>query len=168
MRVAAIVAYDSCYGIAKNGVIPWRHPEDLKNFRKETWGNTVIMGRKTWETIPGRFLEGRNNIILSRTKTFHKYVANDMGDTAWFVNSVEEAMEKAGKRKIFIIGGEKVYKEFFDRGLIEEVIATQLADFYECDKFFVQLSPEWYIYKSITFNNEPFSIHYYKKQEIHF
>ena len=65
MKTTLIVAMDSNNGIGKNGCIPWHVPEDLVHFKQYTNGKTVVMGRKTWESLPVKPLPNRDNIFLT-------------------------------------------------------------------------------------------------------
>ena len=69
MHIHLIWAQDANAAIGKAGTLPWRYPEDLKNFKKLTIGNTIIMGRKTWDSIPKRFkpLPNRINVVISES-----------------------------------------------------------------------------------------------------
>lgn len=103
-RIALIVA------VARNGVIgganrlPWRLPEDLRRFRALTSGHTVIMGRKTWQSI-GNALPGRQNIVVTRQ---HDFVAPQ----AQIAASLDEALALAARPEpVFVIGGETLYRE---------------------------------------------------------
>jgi dihydrofolate reductase len=102
-RVALIAA------VARNGVIgagnslPWQLPEDLRHFRTLTSGHTVIMGRKTWESI-GKPLPNRQNIVVSRQ-------AGLLIDGASVAHSLEEALSLAVRQDpVFVIGGEALYR----------------------------------------------------------
>lgn len=102
--ISLIVAMSQNGVIGHQGKIPWHLPSDLKRFRKITLGHSVIMGRKTYESI-GKPLKGRKNIVLSRDRNLHIegcYIAHDF----------EEALEIAGEGEVFIIGGESLYEHF--------------------------------------------------------
>jgi dihydrofolate reductase len=99
-------------GIGAGGSIPWNIPDDLARFKQITIGGNVIMGRKTWESIPERFrpLPKRNNIIVSTTLSSPKQALEKGGVTV--VTSLEEAFKVADSSvKTFIIGGESIYTE---------------------------------------------------------
>ena len=102
-RVALIAA------VARNGVIgagnrlPWHLPQDLRHFRTLTSGHTVIMGRKTWESI-GKPLPNRQNIVVSRQAGLHL-------DGAFVARSLDEALSHAIRPEpVFVIGGEALYR----------------------------------------------------------
>ena len=89
--------------IGKAGTIPWHYPGDLRRFRRMTLGSTVIMGRRTWESLGGRPLGGRRNIVLS-----HR--ALDLPPGAELAASLDEALARA-QGDCWVIGGASVYAE---------------------------------------------------------
>jgi dihydrofolate reductase len=105
MRTISLVV-----AVAKNGVIgrdntlPWRIPEDLKRFKALTMGKPVIMGRKTWDSLPKKPLPGRTNIVVTRNPAFR-------ADGAVVVHSFADALAKAGSGEIAVIGGEAIFAE---------------------------------------------------------
>jgi dihydrofolate reductase len=110
MEFINIAAVASNWVIGDRGEIPWKIPQDMKHFRELTWGNVVVMGRKTYESIPKKFrpLPGRENVVLSNSINF-----NSEGVSS--VSSIEQALEvceNSGKDKIYICGGQRVYEEF--------------------------------------------------------
>ena len=112
-----IAARDRNGAIGKNNGIPWRAPEDLAFFQRETMGGAVIMGRRTWESLPVRPLKNRMNIVVSR----------DAGLTEHVVPSVSAAVDlavAAGYPRISGIGGEAIFREMLpisDRLVLTEV-----------------------------------------------
>lgn len=112
-KVSIIAAIDSRRGIGKGGRLMWHIGEDMKHFKEVTSGHTVIMGRKTYESI-GRSLPNRVNIVITKNRDFR-------ADGCVIASSLEEALADANKRKsaeIFIIGGGEIYKQampFADR-----------------------------------------------------
>ena len=113
-----IVAASNNNVIGNQGLIPWNLPSDLKAFKKITMGGSIIMGRKTFESI-GRPLPGRQNIVLTRDQN---YKANGVD----VVNGVVEAIAVA-KSEMFIIGGSEIY-ELFD-SICDQIILTRV----DCD-----------------------------------
>ena len=108
MEVHLIWAQDKNGGIGKNGKLPWHISEDLKNFKRITLNSTIIMGRKTWESLPIKPLPNRYNIILSKTLVL---------DILTF-KTYEDCIDNLIKRnisKVFIIGGRSMYKLFFNK-----------------------------------------------------
>jgi len=104
--------------IGKNGDLPWRQSTDLQFFKKTTLGKTVIMGRKTWESLPFP-LPGRRNIVISRSN-------RDDVD----VMSVQETRELAKTEDVFIIGGGEIYSVFIEDSSViyRTVINSEVED----------------------------------------
>jgi dihydrofolate reductase len=120
LRLIAVVAMASNRVIGKDGGLPWHLPEDLKFFKQLTTGGTIVMGRKTYESI-GRPLPKRRNIVLSRSlKTAPEgcELAADLSD-----------LELNGD--VFIIGGAQIYAALLDQ--IDEIIMTYVFDAYDGD-----------------------------------
>jgi dihydrofolate reductase len=109
IALIAAVAENNCIGTT--GQLPWYLPEDLKHFKALTTGNTVLMGRKTWESIPETFrpLPNRHNIVITRQ---HDYPVPKGVDVC---ASPEEALTKFGGETIFVIGGAEIYVHMLNR-----------------------------------------------------
>lgn len=105
MDLNLIVATGKNGEIGKKGDLIWHIREDLKRFKALTLGHPVIMGRKTWESLPKRPLPGRRNIVMTRNQEFKE-------EGAETVNSVEEALKLTAGDSPFVIGGAEVYKQF--------------------------------------------------------
>ena len=103
MSLTLIAALDLNNGIGKHNQLLWHLPDDFAHFKQKTVGHTVIMGRKTFESLP-KMLPNRTHIILSREKTFQK-------EGCIVVSSIEEAIKEAHKQdqSPFVIGGGEVY-----------------------------------------------------------
>ena len=125
--ISIIVAVSEDWGIGKDNELLWHISEDLKRFKKLTSGNTVIMGKKTWESLPRRPLPGRKNIVL--TDDPNESIENSV--TAY---SIDDALDKCGPdEEIFIIGGGSIYRQFMtiaDRLFITHVHKKAPADIY--------------------------------------
>ncbi len=109
MLISYVVAMDENRLIGADNQLPWRLPDDMRWFRQQTMGKPVIMGRKTYESIPLKFrpLPGRHNIILTRDLAY-----TAPGGTV--VHSIELALESAGNVKEIIIGGgATLYEQFW-------------------------------------------------------
>lgn len=126
--------------IAENGVlgcqgkIPWYFPEDLRRFRKLTLKNTVIMGRKTYDSLPLKFkpLPERNNIVITRNEHYN-------AEGAITASSIEEALEMAkslGKEN-YIIGGEQIYRSTVN--LADKLEVTEVKGNFIGDAFFPEI-----------------------------
>jgi dihydrofolate reductase len=102
-EIILVVAVADNGVIGKEGAIPWRISEDLKRFKALTMGNPIVMGRKTWDSLPKRPLPGRTNIVVTRQE-------NWQAEGAVTAHSVEDAIFKAGDvDEIFVIGGAEIY-----------------------------------------------------------
>lgn len=140
----AIVAVDLNWGIGCGGKLLQSIPEDMKFFKEKTIGNVVVMGRETFESLPGKNpLKDRINIVLSRSESF-----ND--DRLIICNSIDETLKELQKYendKIFIIGGESVYKQFLP--YCDELYVTKIHNKYEADRFFpnIDIMSNWDLVK---------------------
>ena len=125
--ISIIVAVSEDLGIGRANELLWHLPEDLKRFKRLTLGKTVIMGKKTWESLPKRPLPGRKNIVL----TDDPLECIDCSVTAY---SIDDALSKCEEGEdIFVIGGGSVYKQFMalaDRLYITHVHEKASADIY--------------------------------------
>ncbi len=123
--IAIVVAHSRNRIIGRNGGLPWHLPTDLRRFKELTSGGTVVMGRKTYESIPKRFrpLPDRRNVVVSRNGC----------DAPEVCRSVEEAL--AGD--CFVIGGGEIYAQALP--LADRVYATEIRDEVDGDVFFPAL-----------------------------
>jgi dihydrofolate reductase len=125
-------AADGVIGV--DGALPWHLPEDLRLFRALTTGGTVVMGRRTWESLPPRFrpLPGRRNVVLSTT-------LDDGLAGATVVSSVPDALALDGD--LWVIGGGAVYAAFLPHA--DEVVVTEVDTRLPGDTWAPQLGPDW-------------------------
>ena len=107
MQIHLIWAQDYNGGIGKSNNLPWNISEDLKNFKLLTLNSTIIMGRKTWDSLPFKPLPNRRNIVLSSQRIPGIEVYNDY-------NSCYNSLISNSIDKVFIIGGSSIYKLFFN------------------------------------------------------
>lgn len=140
--VSIIVACDQMNGIGYNGHLPWSFKEDMAIFTKITTNNTVIMGRKTYESIPEahRPLKNRLNIVLTRSET-----TTSTNPLLKFANNLEDALKIANFGEIFIIGGSSLFEEVFLKKLCYKVYLNRLSKIYNCDTFFPTMPNDFYI-----------------------
>jgi dihydrofolate reductase len=113
-------------GLGKDGGLLWHIPEDMKFFRETTTGSTVIMGRKTFESI-GRALPGRRNIVLSSRK-------GENADVEWCTREELEDTLKTVSGKKFVIGGASLYEMFLPEA--EKIYLTEVDDMKPADTMF--------------------------------
>ena len=130
MKISLIAAFAEERVIGKDGKIPWTLKEDLKHFRNKTEGFSVVMGRKTYESI-GVPLPNRLNIVMTRNPQKLEGVKE--------VTNKEKALEIASSysNEVFIIGGEKIYEEFLP--LATKMYLTKIDIKTKGDAFF----PKW-------------------------
>lgn len=133
----AIVAVDLNWGIGCGGKLLQMIPEDMKFFKEKTLGKIVIMGRETFESLPGKSpLKDRINIILSKDESF-----ND--DRIIICRSLEELFHKIERYNtddIFVIGGEAVYAQLL--AYCTEAYVTKIENKYAADKHFANLDED--------------------------
>jgi dihydrofolate reductase len=121
--------------IGCGGKIPWSLPDDLQYFKKVTMGASIIMGRKTHESI-GRVLPGRKNIVLSSQDGYKPFAG------ALLAPTLSEGLILAGDGEVFIIGGERVYSEAFP--FASRLYLTEVLGEFFGDTFFPEFSrDEW-------------------------
>ena len=132
MKISIVVAVSDNNAIGAGGALLWRLPKDMQYFKEVTSGHHVLMGRKTWDSIPAKFrpLPDRINIVVTRQKNFE-------AQGAVVVKSVEEGIafaEKAGEKELMVIGGGEIYREVFPK--TDKVYLTKVhATFIDADTF---------------------------------
>jgi dihydrofolate reductase len=117
-EIVLIVARATNGVIGKEGRLPWHLPADLRRFKQLTMGKPMIMGRKTFEGLPG-ILPGRRHIVLTRDRAW-------LDEGAEVAHSVEEALALANAPHVSVIGGAEVYRLFIDRA--DRIEITEVAD----------------------------------------
>ena len=144
-----IACINSKFAIGNEGKLIYRIPNDLQNFNKMTVGNVVIMGRKTFESLPNKEpLKNRINIIISSDKDYNV----EQNDNVYVVNSIEDVIELCdaffSDKDLFVIGGESIYREFIERNLVNEMRLTIVTnDFSDGDTHFPMYNEnEWKTY----------------------
>lgn len=130
--ISIIVATSKNRVIGNNNSLIWKLPADLKRFKQITTGNTVVMGRKTYESI-GKPLPNRRNIIITRD-------TNYLVDNCEIVNSIEEALMLCNN-DCFIIGGGEIYKQSID--IADKIYLTLVQEDFEGDTYFPEIGKEW-------------------------
>lgn len=159
-----IAAVDRSLGIGKGGRLPWRITQDLQFFKRHTQGHVVVMGRKTWDSLPKQPLADRLNVVLTRTPP-----APGLQTNSYFVSSVQECTEflltNHSNREWFVIGGSDVYKSFLEKKLVSRMYLTHIDHDFECDVQFPVV--DWSAWKTtpkeLHFDRYPFfHICYYK------
>ena len=108
MKIHLIWAQDKNGGIGYKGQLPWHIPEDLQNFKKLTLNSTILMGRKTWESLPIKPLPRRRNIVLTRKKNLEV-------ESYQSINECLSKLRNDNTEELYIIGGSKIYNSFIDK-----------------------------------------------------
>lgn len=152
-EIAMIAAVGPNLELGSHGELIWHISADLKNFKHLTTGHPVIMGRKTWESLPKRPLPGRLNIVLTRNAQ-----STEGAETAC---SVEEAIAKCeNSSSPFIIGGEQIYRimmPFATQLFITHIEATTNKD---VDAWFPEYKDEWALDEASEWQTDPDGIKY--------
>ncbi|BAW10070.1 dihydrofolate reductase [Nocardia seriolae] len=122
--------------IGRDNTIPWRVPEDMAHFKDVTLGHPVVMGRKTWDSLPARFrpLAGRRNIVVTRQ-------ADWSADGAERAGSLTEALELVGDFSVWIMGGGEIYRAAMP--LATELVVTEVDADVDGDTFAPDIDPAW-------------------------
>ncbi len=141
MIVSMVVAFSDNGVIGKDNGLPWSLPKDMEEFRRITSGHHVVMGRRTWESIPERFrpLRGRTNVVLSRDPNYR-------AEGAMVLTSLDEAIKKAkldGESELFVIGGAQVYEEALESDVVDRAYVTRVHGDVEGDAYMTALDNRW-------------------------
>lgn len=138
MKITLIVAMGNNRVIGSENKLPWHLSEDLKRFRKITSGKTIIMGRKTHESI-GKTLPDRINLVLSSNDTYEPF------EGSYKISSIDDIdfLDIDISEEVFVIGGENVYKQFLP--FAETIYLTKIYKDFSGDSYFPQLSDDWKI-----------------------
>jgi dihydrofolate reductase len=128
-----IVARAANGTIGKDGSLPWHIPADLRRFKRLTMGKPMIMGRKTFDSLPG-LLPGRRHIVLTRQQGW-------TAPGAEVANTAEEALAMAGADDIAVIGGAEIFDVFLPLATRLEI--TEIVEHTDGDVFMAAPGPEW-------------------------
>ena len=132
--ISIIVAIAENYAIGKNNELLWHIPEDMKRFRRITSGHKIIMGKRTFESLPVRPLKDRINIVVSDDPA-------DVYDGCLMAYSLEEALQHCrSDEECFVIGGGMIYRQFLP--LADKLYITWVHREFEADTFFPRIDPE--------------------------
>lgn len=142
-NLSIIAAYDLDYGIGKGGTIPWRHTADMERFKRLTLGSTVIMGRKTFESLPAGALKQRLNVVVTRNKRWQ-------AEGTLVARSLEHACEMTDAlARQFVIGGQSLYEEAAE--VASYAYLTEVQGYHGCDRFFPRLDRDlWAVSRSVS------------------
>jgi len=136
MSISIIVAIAENNAIGKDNQLLWHIPGDLKRFKKITTGHTVIMGKRTYESLPARPLPNRTNMVITD-------IPGEIFPGCQMAYSIDEAIQKCDKNEEnFVIGGGSVYRQFLP--IADKLYLTVVRKFFEADTFFPEINfDEW-------------------------
>ncbi len=156
MEKTIIAAMAQNRAIGRNNTLPWHIPEDLKLFKKITMGLPLIMGRKTFQSLPG-ILPGRRHLVLTRNSAFSCPGAER-------VSSLHEAFARcSGSSQVFIIGGAEVFAEAL--AVADSLRLTLLDRAVEADTFFPPFEEDFVEIRRQKFAaGEPFTVIEYRRR----
>lgn len=155
--IALIACMDRNRLIGQGNKLPWHLPAELKFFKATTMGHTVVMGRKTFESI-GKPLPGRHNIVLTRDKSYQ-------AEGVEIVYSLEDVLKR--EEDMFIIGGAHIYEQFMPHA--DKLYITRIEAEFAGDAYFPEIDSSWQLVKSepgVTDeqNPYPYSFNTYEKK----
>ncbi len=128
--ISIIAAISKNYVLGKENKLLWHLPKDFKFFKETTFGHPIIMGRKTFESLP-KALPGRTNIIVTGDRNYKK-------EGAMVTHSLEDgvAVGLSEEKEVFICGGGQIYKEALEKNLVNKMYLTEIDTEVEGDAFF--------------------------------
>ncbi len=164
-RISVIAAVSDNYVIGKNNRLPWHLPNDLKRFKELTTGNVVLMGKRTFSSLPNGPLKNRKNIVLTSTLT------EGVTEGYFEADSIEDALELCENvEKIFVIGGSVVFKQCMQYA--DDLYITWVHGQFDGDATFPKISSSsWEEISRDDFpaddkNPYPYSFVYYRRKKV--
>jgi len=147
-QISIIVAIAENYAIGKDNDLLWHISKDLKRFKELTKGHYIIMGKRTYYSLPVRPLPNRTSLIITD-------IAGEEIDNCLMAYSIEDAVEKMdAEKENFIIGGGSIYRQFMP--LADKLYITRVHKNFEADTFFPEISlDEWRLEEKIDVNDDP-------------
>ena len=131
--ISIIVAIAENYAIGRNNDLLWHIPEDMRRFKRITTGHKIIMGKRTYESLPYHPLKDRTNIVISD-------IPGDSYEGCVMAYSIEEALEHCSpEEECFVIGGGMVYRQFMP--LADKLYITWVHKDFEADTFYPEIDP---------------------------
>ena len=138
MRISLVVAAARNGVIGRNGALPWHLPGELKHFKELTLGKPILMGRRTWESLPRKPLPGRDNLVVSRSVP-----AGERDGAVWF-GGIDPALDWCrgnGVPEVSVIGGAELFRETLP--MADIVHMTWVEQNVDGDTHMPPLGPEW-------------------------
>lgn len=158
MILSGIVACDMRGGIGFKGSIPWNVPADKLFFREQTLHKTMIMGYKTYQSMPQRAFEHRTSIVLTRRKI------SSVPPHVFFVHDETSCIQLAKQKdpeKALVIGGSEIFNLFFSQRMINDLLLSWIPGTYPCDTHFPLHWLETATSKRQLFDGEGFTVYRY-------
>lgn len=158
MIISLVVAASKNNAIGKNNQLLWHLPKDLRFFKNTTWAMPVVMGRKTFESLSGKALNGRLNIVVTRQTDWK-------AENVTVVNSIDAAIDLAIKhdyKELYIIGGAEIYAQTLP--MADIVYMTRVDTVLEADSFFPELGTEWEMYSEELFQADAKHVYAFRFQ----
>jgi dihydrofolate reductase len=150
MKVSAIVAYGKNQEIGHDNQLPWHIPDDLRLFKKTTEGHTLVMGRKTFDSIGKKALPGRKVIVLSRQPI------TNLPINCYQASGLKEALSlcrSLGDSSPFICGGAEIYQQALENNLIDRLYISEVDYQGQADTFFPKIDlSQWRVLEECDFN----------------
>jgi len=145
--ISIIVAVSDDWGIGRDNDLLWHIPEDLKRFKRLTMGKCIIMGKKTWESLPKKPLPGRKNIVITD-------IPSECIDCSVTAYSIEDAINKCDKNEeAFVIGGGSIYHQFMN--IAERLYITHVHRKAPADVWFPKIDRrKWKVIEKEEFVSE--------------
>lgn len=159
MKLSMIAAIGKNRELGKNNDLIWHLPSDLKFFKEQTKGHTIVMGRKTFESLPG-MLPNRHHIVISRSNP-------NLDERVEIIKDIETFLEKYKNvdEEIFVIGGAQIYTQMLPYA--DRLVLTEIEKDYDADVYFPEFNKDDYISNELTdmFENDTYYKHveYIKK-----
>lgn len=140
MIISLLVAASENNVIGVNNDLPWKLPDDMKFFKNMTWAMPIVMGRKTFESMGGKALPGRTNIIITRQKDFKRDKVTVV--TSW--NDAVFVAQETDAKELFVIGGGEIFKETIDKA--DRIYITRVHTKLDGDVFFPEIDrSKWHL-----------------------
>lgn len=154
MKIIIICAISKNRVLGKDNKLLWHIPEDLKHFKDLTYGYPIIMGRKTFESLPG-ILPNRRHIVITKKSNFEKHKPIEI------FNSIDMALKmlkEQKEEKVFIIGGGEIFNYSLKNNLVDEIELSIINKEFEGDTFFPELDSLWKVIREEEYQSKDFII----------
>jgi len=155
--MTAIAALDPARVIGRDGSLPWHLPDDLRLFKQLTLGHTIVMGRRTWDSLPRKPLPGRRHVVLSRTLADIPAGVVVAADPA----GIERAI--AGDSRVFLIGGAALYQCLLGR--CDELVLSHVRRAHQGDTWFPAYENDFEAVESLAEHPDFHTVRYRRRAQ---